>query len=373
MMPRCEDSGKKALELARQAGCAHLLMPGTPSTRRPRPRDVEGLGLATDHRIYGWQHHVYRDREILWLTRTGPCRDGQLAVVDTDLPLAGVLAAELLPHTDWTVSTKSPGAFHRYYLLADSIEDYERSTLDPITLKAGINSYVVAAGSPGYVPEPGFGSGTPPLLHAGQWNTYIRHMTALLKPPAPAQRLSDHPPTHNDQLCPNTSLGWPREDHLYQCRGDSASSWRNFLRAVCARFVYRRWRHEGRETPSLSRTMAFMTKAHDNNRCHEHEYHKLNDLIERTWSQSCQRASDEGYAESQARKGRLRAQQRWEPFKVTITARNRSIIADHAAGLTVAAIAATHQVCRQTVYRTIPPLLRQSRPKIAPGGDRRLM
>lgn len=347
-----------ALELARQLGYAHLLLPGTPSTRAPRVK-LTLTGPASSKVIDEWENR-YRDREILWLVRAGDIDGQQLGVLDTDIPLAGVLAEELLPYTGWTVSTKSPGAYHRYYRLTDPIEEYEdRGTLDPIDLKAGWTEYMVAPRSPGYAPEPGFGVKAPAELSAKQWNAYIRHMKTILPSPNRPARLSDRPPSQGDgELCPNASLARHHDHDHYRCRGDSASSWRNFLRNVCARFVYRRWLSEGHRTPTFERAMSYMSKVHDNNRCHEHYYDRLNELVERTWLQSCQRASDQGYRESQRRKGRLRAEQLWAPLRKAIADRNRSIIADLNAGLSTNLVARSHGVCRRTVQRIAPPLLR---------------
>ena len=363
-----------ALELARNVGWSHLLLPGTPSTRAPREK-LTLTGPASPDLIDRWQEK-YRDREILWLIGLGSIADGQLAALDTDVPLAGVMATELLPHTNWTISTKSPGAFHRYCRLTDPIEAYQdRGTLDAIDLKAGWNEYVVAPQSPGYAPEPGFAAGPLPALSARQWNSYITGMKMLLPRSKPKVRSSHHPAhypagAHDATLCPNRSLAYREEGDHYRCRGESASPWNNFLRNVAARFVYRRWVSEGRTPPSLERTMAYMHRVHENNRCHEHSYPRLNELIEQTWTRSCQRASEDGYRESQARKGRLRAEQRWGPVRGALADRNRSIIADLAAGLSTRLIALAHGVCQRTVQRIARALIETpATPPLPHGGD----
>ena len=348
------DTGHEALELARRVGYEHLMLPGTLSTKKPRPKRYSLLGETTPEMIADWLHE-YRDREIMWMVRCGWLRGGMLAVLDTDTPLAGVIATQKLPPTSWTVATRSPGHFHRYYLLADPIEEYEgRSDIHTISLKSGMNEVVAAPSSSGYTPEPGFGQGEPPRLTAKAWNHYIRYMKTRTGSGAARQgqaRKDALPATSGEGLCCNPSLGWPRGDHPYQCHGESASAWRNFLRSVCCRFVYRRWLSEGKVAPTLSRTLIYMQRVLDNNRCHEHTYDQFDKLIRDTWERASERASDDGYRESQARKGRLRAAQLWGPSHDARTARNRAIMDSLNAGRTRAEAAREHGVCTRTVTR----------------------
>ena len=132
--------------------------------------------------------------------------------------------------------------------------------------------------------------------------------------------------------------------------------------------MYTRWLSEGKRCPDLGRTLAYMTKAHDNNRCHEHGYDKLDDFVRRTYERACERASDEGYSESQARKGRLRAEQLWAPLRGAIVDRNRSIIAARTAGTTRSAVAEAFGISTRTVSRITTPLLRPRRALIPQGG-----
>ncbi len=350
MIPDCMDA---ALDLAVNAGYDHLLYPGTLSTKRPRGR-ISLAGEATPELITRWKTVDYKDRDIAWLVRGGFFNGRILAILDTDTALAGVTANSMLPDTHWKVQTASGSShYHRYFLLADDFEEYEdRGFLDEVDLKTGMNSYVLAPMNPGYKPEPGFGKADPPLLTAKVWNTYIGYMKSLrgfARPDGTAQ--VEASTTDTSELCSNTSLGWPREDHPYQCCGPSPSAWRNFLRNVCTRFVYTRWRSEGKVPPDLTRTLIYMQRVLDNNRCHEHTYDQFTKLIRNTWKKASERASDEGMTESQARKGRLRAEQLWAPQREAIAARNRTIVESLTAGQKRAQIARDHEVSIRTVAR----------------------
>ena len=215
------DHSDPALQLAAEAGYSHLLLPGNPRTKKPRVFYAT-RPEATPTLLATWQRD-FHDRNILWMVRAGWYQSGQLAILDTDTPMASVLASQHLPDT-WTVSTPSNnGHYHRWFLLADDPELYDDTgQLDYITLRVGMTAVVGAPGAWGYQAQPGFGQGEPARLTAAAWNTYIRHMKRL-DPPAKAdaadatRSLPDQlPDGDGNDLCCNRSLGWREEGDHYR-------------------------------------------------------------------------------------------------------------------------------------------------------------
>ena len=290
-----------SLHLLRMADLQHLAIPG--QNKVPRKGVLfSQFEHSSPAMLWEWEARPPEN----WLLRTGRVDvDGQemlLCVVDADCQPAVAMCEELLPATPWTVDTEH--GRHYYYLTTEISSQRIMGGLDR---KCGRNVYVVAPGTPGYVPSTEWGHGWPPTLTMRQW--MVLEQTWLDQRPEP-----DAPPGGHH------STGQGRKRRRYRNQ-DGSSNWRSkvqrceihpicegrrnaYLRRVIMSRLFS-WRRKDGHFASRARVWNYIV-AVNANRFEDHRLSltEVSQIVTKAMRDARQQYSEDGFHQSQARKCR---------------------------------------------------------------------